>query len=670
MRGWTWGMTVPLLWILALACSPPEDSSPVTEAAEEVRAPEPGRYNEEREPCAARFPLRKAFFGELHVHTQLSMDAFGWDVRGTPDDAYRFARGEVISLAPLDAQGRGMRSAQLERPLDFAAITDHAAFLGEVSLCTRSDSPVYDSPRCRVARGEVIEGLPSGLSALLNGPIGDVWKVGHEPGLCGEGGVRCREETSSVWAEIQAAAERWDDRSSRCEFTAFHAYEYTATPDLSKVHRNVIFRNANVPALPISWLDEPTITGLWRALRAQCLEAGIGCDVLTIPHNSNLSNGRVFTVGYRNESMDEQRAQARLQSELEPLVEIMQIKGDSECRNGMVGVVGGADELCDFEKIWSLTDPLEDCGEGTGKGALARRGCVSRRDFVRYALVEGLREEGRIGVNPYKLGIIASTDAHNTNPGDAEEYSYSGWGGTLDDSFEARLEGSFAGFSNSLVSPGGVVGVWAEENSRDSLFDAMQRRETFGTSGPRMTSRFFGGWSFPENLCESADLVERGYAEGVSMGGDLPEPPAGAAAPTFAVAALRDPGTPEHPGGLLQRAQVIKGWSDEEGQFHQAVYDVAGEKDNGAGVDLDTCTPTGPGASSLCAVWTDPDFDPDQRAVYYARVVENPSCRWNQHQCVAAPAAARPARCDDPDLLKVIQERLWTSPIWYTPTPG
>ncbi len=154
------------------------------------------------------------------------------------------------------------------------------------------------------------------------------------------------------------------------------------------------------------------------------------------------------------------------------------------------------------------------------------------------------------------------------------------------------------------------------------------------------------------------------------MGGDLPEPPAGAAAPTFAVAALRDPGTPEHPGGLLQRAQVIKGWSDEEGQFHQAVYDVAGEKNNGAGVDLDTCTPTGPGASSLCAVWTDPDFDPAQRAVYYARIVENPSCRWNQHQCVAAPADSRPDRCDDPDLPKLIQERLWTSPIWYTPKPG
>ena len=665
---------------LALGCSPgTESTSPQVAPAQsaETRVPVPrGSYSEVREPCDARFPLRNAFFGELHVHTKLSMDAYAWDVRGTPDDAYRFARGETVAFPPLDADGRGTRRARLERPLDFAAMTDHAAFLGEVSLCSRAGSPMYDSDRCKTYRGEArFPEIPSGFAALLAGqslveawatPESGVPEFVHAGDLCGEDGGLCRSELRSVWDATRAATESWYDRSSRCEFTTFHAYEYTATPDLSKVHRNVIFRNASLPELPISWYDEPTAIGLWRALKAQCLDAGNGCDVITIPHNSNLSNGRLFTVEYRSEPVAEQRARAQLQAQVERLVEIMQIKGDSECRNGMYGVVGAPDELCDFEKIWPAEPAPPDCEEGTGRGALGGRGCVSRLDFVRYALIEGLREADRLGVNPYRLGIMASTDAHNANPGDAEEYSYQGWAGATDASPEDRLTTSFAVFPHRSTSPGGLVGVWAEENSRDSLFDAMRRRETFGTSGPRMTARLFGGFGYAPELCASPDLVEQGYAGGVPMGGVLEGAPDGAP-PIFIVSALRDPGTAQHAGGALQRAQIIKGWVDPEGSFRQAVYDVAGEPDNGASVDLETCEPEGPGRDALCTVWTDPDFDPARRAVYYARVVENPSCRWTQHQCSALPRERRPKPCDDPELPKLIQERLWTSPIWYEP---
>ena len=210
------------------------------------------------------------------------------------------------------------------------------------------------------------------------------------------------------------------------------------------------------------------------------------------------------------------------------------------------------------------------------------------------------------------------------------------------------------------------MGVWAEENSRNSLFDAMVRREVFGTSGTRIRPRFFGGWDFDPSLCEGVDLVKTGYERGVPMGADLPPRP-GDAAPVFAVSALRDPGTVGLRSPLLQRLQIIKGWSDDDGQFHQRIIDVAGSADNGAGVDLDSCIPHGTGETAPCAVWRDPDFDPERRSVYYARVVENPTCRWNAHQCAALPPTERPASCSDPAVPKVIQERAWTSPIWYEP---
>ncbi|MEE2678099.1 MAG: DUF3604 domain-containing protein [Myxococcota bacterium] len=658
------------------AATEPATNAPVE--AVEVAAPEVVG-------CRENDPLRNAFFGELHVHTRYSMDAYSWDVRDTPDDAYRFAMGEPILLPPLDADGNQTRSIQIERPLDFAAVTDHAAYLGPVRACTREDSPVYDVAGCRVFRGTGLsESALGDLGARMVGffdiPDGELPMTSmldptaFSVSICGEDGARCREERATVWEDIQDAAERWNDTSPECRFATFKAYEYTATPQLSKVHRNVIFRNAAVPELPISWMDERDAQGLWRQLELQCIDAGTGCDALTLPHNSNLSNGRIFALGYKDLPLDEQRVHARRRAALEPLVEISQIKGDSECRNGMWKIAGGTDDLCEYEKLRQMWGAPEDCEDGTGMGALANQGCQSRLDFVRYALVEGLVEAERIGVNPIKVGIVAATDTHDSNPGDTEEWSFPGWSGNQDASKEARLGDTVlaeapVGRRFGLVSnPGGLAGVWAEENSRDSLFGAMKRRETFGTSGPRMKPRFFGGWGYAADLCDASDFVAQGYAGGVPMGGDLQSPPPAAGAPVFAVSALRDPGTPERPGGKLQRIQVVKGWSGEDGVFHQAVYDVAGSADNGAGVDLDTCTPTGPGADSLCAVWTDPEFDPDAHAVYYARVVENPSCRWNAWQCLEFPEGERPAACSDPALPQVIQERAWTSPIWYAPS--
>jgi hypothetical protein len=689
-------LAFPLAFLVAIAVAagcerreaPTEPAASATPATQPDAAPTPalapsGRpYSEVREACLDRDPRRQAYFGELHVHSTLSMDAWLADVRNGPDETYRFGKGEEVLLPPLDAEGRGTRPARLERALDFVALTDHADFQGEVALCTRPGSAVYETEACRVFRGDDADTPPPAfgaknamslgarMSKLSSALDAEMQHTRRSDELCGPDGEICRTAMRTVWEEQQAAAERHYDRTAACRFTTFHAYEYTATPGLAKIHHNVIFRNAAVPKAPIPWIDVPDVYDLWTRLREECRDAGTGCDVLTIPHNSNLSNGNMFAVTGRDLPLEVQRARAMLRADLERLAEISQIKGDSECRNGMYGVIGATDEFCGYEQ-WRGPQ-FEDCREGVGKGALMDQGCVSRTDFLRYSLLEGLREQRRLGVNPYKLGIIAATDSHNANPGDVEEYSYPGWMGTVDSTPALRLAappGPVTLTYNAMSSPGGVAGVWAEENSRDAIFDAMMRRETFGTSGPRMTARFYGGWSLPADLCGAPDLVERGDALGVPMGGDLPPRPEGAAAPSFVVSALRDAGIPEHPGGLLQRVQIVKGWVDVEDGFHQVIHDVAGGA-NGADVDPATCAPRGEGHESLCAVWTDPDFDPAQAAVYSVRVLENPSCRWSALQCLELPEAERPPACRDPKIPTTIQERLWTSPIWYEAPKG
>jgi hypothetical protein len=259
---------------------------------------------------------------------------------------------------------------------------------------------------------------------------------------------------------------------------------------------------------------------------------------------------------------------------------------------------------------------------------------------------------------------MASTDTHNAMPGGVEEKSFAGHLGSADASPTQRAalnteEG------NTSNNPGGLIGIWAEENSRDSLFDSMQRREVFGTSGPRIRPRFFASWEFPSTLCDDPQMISKAYATGVPMGSELPEP-SKEKSPTFLLTALRDPGTRDSAGGLLQRIQVIKGWADTEGRTHQAIFDIAGGA-NDADVDPETCRTRGAGHESLCAVWQDPTFDPAIEAVYYARILENPSCRYSAWECLKLSGSKRPPACDDGSVKQIQQERAWTSPIWYYP---
>lgn len=597
-------------------------------------------------PCGHYNPQRQVFWGDLHVHTALSMDAYNFGTRMLPKDAYRFARGDKIQLKPLDYK------VQLERPLDFAAVTDHASDAGATRLCTDPASPSYSTKKCIAYRVPVRFDKNAGVkdSVLkLTSKTG-----GLEPGslsspdICGQGGDLCLQAEKTIWQETQAAAAEFDDDSGNCDFSTFIAYEYTDTPALTKIHRNVIFKNDKVLDVPISVVAEPDETVLWQRLKSECIDADNGCDVLAIPHNSNLSNGNLFTVQYDPETTLEQQAEiARLRASIEPLVEVMQMKGDSECRNNMWNILGGNDELCNWEKIRSTQ--TEDCINSTSEGALINEGCVSRLDFARYALVEGLKEERRLGVNPYQFGFIGSTDTHSGTPGATEE-----WRSNIPGSRPNPQPGR---------NPGGMVAVWAEENSRDAIFEALRRREVYATSGPRISVRLFAAEKFDSEICNSHQLVEQAYRQGVPMGGIVK---GGSHSPAFLLTAQRDTGTTDQPGNLLQRAQIIKGWADPEGKIHQQIIDVAGGE-NGATVDTSNCVMQGPGHQQICAVWSDPEFDPKQNAVYYARVVENPSCRTTGWACSVTDIGKRPPWCNGEGIEMVTQERAWTSPIWYQP---
>jgi hypothetical protein len=585
------------------------------------------------------------------------MDTASRDMLGTPADAYRFARGETIGLGPFDDTGAGQRSTRLERPLDFAAVTDHAEWIGEVNACLQPDSGAFNSNNCRAFRGEIPPG-----SSLIPGRLTQVsgWN-GRVEDICGPAQQRCRASLKAAWERTQEATEQYYDRSEDCSFTSFHGYEYSNNVSMSKVHRNIIFRNERVPELPISSLEEPHPTGLWRKLDGQCNRADGACEAITVPHNPNASNGRMFTIDWRGEPIEEQRRRAAQRARFEPVVEMMQIKGESECRVPMWRVYG-EDELCDFEKIRGTgSDAPNDCRDGYSLGAIFGRGCQSRLDFARYALIEGMLEESRIGINPYRFGFAGSTDTHNASPGDVVEASYDGCCANTDTNVQERLAPAivFAGKSAASRNPGGLMGIWAEENSRDSLFDAMQRREVFATSGPRITPRLFGGYDLPETIC-SGNFAKQGYESGVPMGGILPAASAGDKAPLFAAAVTAD-----SDGGLLQRLQLIKVWFDDRG-FHQSVVDMAGG-DNGANVDPANCQLSGPGHAQLCGTWRDPAFDPSRPAAYYVRAVENPSCRWSWRQCLTLASGNRPAACSDPAIPRIIQERAWTSPVWYSP---
>jgi hypothetical protein len=604
-----------------------------------LAAGQPFERTELREDCLLHEPLRRPWFGDLHIHTSHSFDAYLFETRNEPRDTHAFAKGAPLGLAPLDPQGNPTRQTQLLRPLDFAAATDHAELLGEASICTTPGHPSYDSPACQIFRND-----PNTAFTLFG--LGLATTPPDRLGLCGENDLLCLLQAASVWSDIQGAAEEHYDRSASCGFTTFNAYEWTGSPGGDNLHRNVIFRNANVPFFPFSYFEASQPEALWSGLEEQCVNSPSACDVLSIPHNSNLSNGRTFDPLGSN-GLPMTGAEAFQRRRIEPLTEVVQHKGDSECRFG----VGNNDELCDFEKLATLPPALD-----------------APLSYARNALLEGLAVESSAGFNPFAFGLIGSTDTHNGTAGASREDTFVGHAGDRDDTPEGRLSGGLL-----LNNPGGLAVVWAEENSRDALFTAMRRREVYATTGTRPEVRFFGGFSYPLDLCDAADFAAQGYASGVPMGGAIG--PAAGAAPRFAVSALQDPGAiGGAPATPLQRIQIVKGWLDSNGT-REAVYDVAGSTDNGAGLDLATCTTSGSSFASLCTVWEDPDFDPSQPAFYYARVLENESCRWNRWTCVAAgvdcsttPPAGFEACCD-PSVPKTLQERAYTSPIWYQPAP-
>lgn len=632
----------------------------VAVSALQLQYPEPA-------PCRQQYPQRRAWFGATHVHTAASYDATAFGTTTTPDRAYAFARGEPLPLRLwTDSPGDEAPLQTISEPLDFMAVTDHAGGLGEVRLCYLPGSEAYTTLACRLYRGDLRLPVEDGMQPIMRLASMAIFGKERSSRICGDDGSGCLEQAQAGWQENQRVTERWQDRSADCTFTTLHGYEYTLAEASSNLHRNVLFRSAVVPQAALSAKDAQQPAQLWQALKDRCIDGHPGCDVLAIPHNSNWSSGRMWNpYSNRDLPLEQKQALASLRAELEPLAEILQVKGDSECRNGIASVFGPADEFCDFEKLRPAAEQIDDCGEEIGSGGMLLSGCTSRYSFVRYALSAGLKERESLGVNPFEFGIIAATDTHNGTPNANSEANFLGAHGIDRDPLErmqgtTEVPGGIGKGSPVRYNPGGVAGVYATENSREALFDAMRRRETFGTSGPRITPRLFAGWGMEAVQCESSDLLANAYQQGVPMGTVLPPGPGDA--PVFLASASGDPGA-----GLLQRLQIVKGWIDGDGQTRQQVYHAAGDKVGLASVDPGSCQVSGPGFRQLCARWQDPDFNPGQSAVYYLRVLENPSCRWHHHDCLRLPEDQRPDSCSDPELPWQIQERAWTSPIWYYP---
>lgn len=621
---------------------------------------------QKEDPCSDHTPLRRAYFGDTHIHTAYSLDAatrFG--ATATPSEAYAFARGEAIALPAwrVNAKnGLSARSLQLRRPLDFAAVTDHAENLGFVRICSDTTRDEHNSWSCGLSNVSFL--LADSLLqriATLTGWI----KLHH----CGPDGSRCKTASLDVWQDTVLAATQ---NNSPCEFTTFNGYEWSGREGGNMLHRNVLFGSDKSTQYPISSIDAPQAEQLWQALDEQCLSAA-GCSAVTIPHNSNMSGGKMFRATLSNgEPMNESVAQQRVH--YERLTEIYQHKGSSEC---FFDPVQSEDELCAFEYL-PYSSTVDKYLRAYLPGSVDPPANDSR--FMREALREGFRQRRRIGINPFMTGLIASTDTHIAAPGAVEEQNYAGHHGTQDLSADGTM------VDRVEQGPGGLAVIYAEQNTRQSLFSGIQRREAYGTSGTRIGLRFFAGTALAKDLCERSDMLSEAYQHGVPMGSVLPTTLKAPTSQSFLVAATQDP----FQGATLQRLQIIKGWVDREGVSRERVIDVAGNTSDGqssngnndtsnsinsSNVNLATCEPSRSGEAKLCAVWSDPEFDPELDAYYYARALENPSCRWTTYACLnnaidcskkdQIPAGL--SHCCDASVPKTVQERAWSSPIWYQP---
>ncbi len=582
---------------------------------------------------------RNAYFGDLHVHTYLSFDAYIFNVRRTPEDAYRFALGQPISHA-------GGYDIRLQGgPLDFTAVTDHSEYMGAIREAADKSSPLNKLPLVQGLFSPEPKQIMQAFNTMVTGyEHGTLPKEFSDPAIA-----------SRAWTEVQQAAAKYN-RPGR--FTTFVGYEYTSAPDGRNLHRNVIFKGAKVPDAPYTALISNDPENLWRTMDGW---RGKGVEALAIPHNSNGSDGLMFDTVRRNGAPID-RAYAELRMRNEPLVEISQVKGTSETHPSL----SPNDEWANFEIMESYIGSDKPVTKFVG-------------GYVRRALEDGILSRETKGFNPFKFGFISSTDTHNAAPGSAEETHYVGKVGRSDSTGELRGSLPPKGVTSWDQAPpadprqarfqtwgaSGLAGVWAEENSRQAIYAAMRRKETFATSGPRIRVRFFAGAGFPDNILDRPDSVRQAYARGVPMGGDYTPTKA---SPQFLVWAVRDPNS-----GYLQRAQIVKGWV-ENGVAKEKVFDVAcsdGLKldpatsrcpSNGAGVNMATCEPDRfKGDVELKTVWKDPEYNPKQRAFYYVRVLENPSCRWSTWD------ALRNGTPPNPKLAPTLMERAWSSPIWFEP---
>jgi len=604
---------------------------------------------------SSRVPL----FGDLHVHTTYSFDAYIFGTLATPDDAYEFAKGKSIKHpAGFDVS--------LDRPLDFYGVTDHGTFLGQVAEAATPGTPYYESPSSlqvndiNSPENLNISTIPRRTQAFGGFLVNTVNALRDR--------TLDMQYVDSVsrraWADTVAAAQRHNDPG---KFTTFIAYEYTAsTPDMGNLHRNVVFKgNGNrIPSVPYSRANSNDPEGLWNWMD-RLREDGI--ESLAIPHNSNGSDGFMFALKDSfGKPLTKEYAELRMRNE--PIVEITQVKGTSDTHPAL----STNDEWADFE-IMPFKVATQSFSEPKGS-------------YVRDALLEGIKMEEKEGFNPYKFGLIGSSDTH-TAASSQEEDNFFSKIGLLDSS--AALRGSIPETDPAILESGqpvidldgnkymnssaitwgasGLAGVWAEANTRDSIYDAFRRKESFATSGPRMTIRFFAGYDLDVGKINDKDLVEYLYTNAKTMGADLDG--IGQQTPSFFVWAVRDTYT-----APLQRVQIIKGYVDASGNPQEQVFDVACSDggspdpathrcpDNNAKVDISSCAfSQDVGAAELKAFWNDPTFKSGQRAFYYVRALENPTCRWSTWDAVRNNVEPRS------DMPKTIQERVWSSPIHYIP---
>ena len=638
-------MTLNIVSVSILLCSATSVFAQINPSRESLADIYPGKAYS---PYAQRSFPDQVFWGDTHLHTGLSMDAGLFGARLGLDDAYRFARGEEV----MASSGQ---PAKLGRPLDWLVIADHSDGMGFFNDMAAGNPDIIKYEQGKRWYAGLQEGGEASVAAALD-LIGTFSQGKINPDMIAEyspGG----KTYGSIWERVVDAAERFNDPGT---FTAFIGFEWTSLVTGNNMHRNVVFREgAEKAGLVVPYTTQKPVGStdpldLYKYL--ENYESLSGGSALALAHNGNLSNGIMFPVDkqYTGRKIDKNYVESR--ARWEPMYEITQIKGDGEAHP----LLSPNDEFADYE-TWD---------DGNLDLSASKTEDMLQYEYAREALKNGLLLEKKLGTNPYKFGLIGSTDSH-TGLSTAEEENFFGKATNAEPSakrmnhpFTKTEFGDFQGYE--LVSSG-YTGVWAKENTRAALWDAMARKEVYGTTGPRMSVRFFGGWDYTEDDLNSRMPAFRGYQKGVPMGGDLRRQGSGGS-PTFMVYALRDA-----VGANLDRIQIVKGWLDKKGNKHEKIYNVAWsvgrELDSngmlpavGNTVDIAAANWTNTiGASELGTVWTDPDFDPDQSAFYYARVLEIPTPRWVVYDAfrfgVELPEAAE----------TIGQERAYTSPIWYTP---